>query len=281
VSVSDATQLARRDGFLRVDGARLEYSWIGPAADVAPTLVLLHEGLGCVALWKEFPLELARATGCGVLTYSRAGYGASDPVALPREVDYMHAEGLTVLPQLLDLAGVEQAILVGHSDGGSIALIHAGSGDAGQRLLGLALLSPHVFNEQVCVDSIRAAGEAYASTDLRARLARYQGSNVDVAFRGWNDIWLHPDFWHWNIEAYLPNVAVPVLVIQGDDDEYGSPAQYQAIAAQVPGTVEVLPLPACHHSPHRDQPAATLDAIAGFVTRLRASAVASAELAAG
>jgi pimeloyl-ACP methyl ester carboxylesterase len=271
--VSGSNLRAPRDGFLEVGGCRLEYAWYGPGPETGPTLVLLHEGLGCVALWKEFPAALAEATGCGVLVYSRAGYGRSDPVPLPRQVDYMHTEGLEVLPRVLDAAGIRQAILVGHSDGGSIALIHAGSGAAGKRLLGLALFSPHVFNEQICVDSIRAAGEAYASGDLRERLARYHGANVDVAFRGWNDIWLHPDFWHWNIEEYLPGVGVPVLVIQGEEDEYGSARQYQAIRDQVGGPVEVLPLTACRHAPYRDRPEATLAAVAAFVARLRAPAV--------
>lgn len=250
--------------YLQLAGQRLEYRWFGPTPAEAPTLVLLHEGLGCVALWKDFPAQLAAATGCGVLVYSRAGYGASSPVELPRPLTYMHAEGLSVLPQVLDAAGVRECVLVGHSDGASIALIHAG-GVGDPRVRGLVLLAPHVFNEAVCVASIQQAKTAYETGRLREQLARYHGDNVDCAFWGWNGAWLDPGFWHWNIEEYLAGISVPVLVIQGEDDEYGTVRQVEAIQAQVAGPVEVRLLPACQHSPHRDQPAAVQAALLGFV----------------
>lgn len=243
---------------------RLEYLRIPAPQAQRPALVLLHEGLGCVALWKDFPERLAAATGCGVLVYSRAGYGRSDPVQLPRPLDYMQIEGLRVVSRVLDAAGIEQAFLIGHSDGGSIALVNAG-GVRDRRVSGLVLLAPHVFNEPRCVASIRQAKIAYQTAGLRAKLARFHGANVDCAFWGWNRAWLDPDFMHWNIEAYLPGVRVPALLIQGEDDEYGTLVQLDAIERQVSGPVERSVLPDCGHSPHRDQPQATLAAITTFV----------------
>ncbi|HEX7238788.1 MAG TPA: alpha/beta hydrolase [Longimicrobiaceae bacterium] len=252
--------------FLEAGGQRLEYAWHGPPPGEAPTLVFLHEGLGCVSLWRDFPARLAEATGCGALVYSRAGYGRSDPVDLPRPVSFMHHEGLRVLPEVLDAAGVRDAVLVGHSDGASIALVHAGSGAAG-RVRALVLEAPHVFVEDVSVASIARAGEAYRGTDLRAKLARHHGGNVDCAFRGWNEVWLHPEFRAWNLEAYLPAISVPVLVVQGEADEYGTLAQVEAVRTGVRGPVETLVLPGVGHSPHRDRPDETLAAMAAFVRR--------------
>ncbi len=257
-------------GFLHAGGRRLEYAWHGPPPGEAPTLVFLHEGLGCVSLWRDFPARLAEATGCGALVYSRAGYGRSDPVPLPRPVRFMHDEGLRVLPEVLNAAGVRDAILVGHSDGASIALVHAGSGAAG-RVRALVLEAPHVFVEDVSVASIAAVGEAYRDTDLRARLARHHGANVDCAFHGWNGVWLDPEFRAWNIEDCLPRVAVPVLVVQGEADEYGTVAQVEAIRRQAAGPVETVILPRVGHSPHRDAPDAILEAMARFVAGVLAS----------
>lgn len=248
---------------LTADGKRLEAVWIGPPPEAAPTLVLLHEGLGCVAMWKDFPQKLAAASGCGALVYSRAGYGLSDPVALPRPLSYMHHEALTVLPEVLDAAGIERAILVGHSDGGSIALIHAGA-VRDPRVAGLILMAPHVFNEALCVASIETAREAYQKGKLRAGLAKYHGANVDVAFWGWNRAWLDPAFWHWNLEQYLPGVDVPVLLLQGEGDEYGSAAQVEAIERQVSGPVTTRWLADCGHAAHRDQPQAVIEASLAF-----------------
>lgn len=252
------------EGFLDIAGARLEYRWIPAATPGLPTLVFLHEGLGCVALWKEFPARVAATTGCGALVYSRAGYGRSSPVTPPRPLRYMHDEGLTVLSELLDTLDLDRVILVGHSDGGSIAAIHAGGADRG-RLRGLVLMAAHVFNEEISVASIAKAADAYRDGDLRTRLQRLHGDNVDGAFWGWNRAWLDPGFRAWTIEEYLPGIRVPALVIQGRDDEYGSAAQYEAIAARSGGPVELLILDNCGHSPHRDQPDATLDALIRFI----------------
>lgn len=250
-------------GFLDVAGGRVEYAEYGARRDDAPALVFLHEGLGCVALWKGFPGDVSVATGCRVIVYSRFGYGASDPVALPRPLTYMHEEGLDVLPAVLDAAGVDRCLLIGHSDGASIAIIHAG-GVRDARVEGLVLMAPHVFNEELSVSSIEKARDAYRQ-GLRAKLARYHGDNVDCAFRGWNDAWLDPGFLDWNIEPYLPGIDVPALVIQGRDDEYGTLAQVEAIEQQSGGPVGTCLLDDCGHSPHRDQPDATREAIAAFV----------------
>jgi pimeloyl-ACP methyl ester carboxylesterase len=264
-----------------IPAGRIEYRWIGhrdtALRDTAlPVLVFLHEGLGCVALWRDFPDQVAHATGLPALVYSRIGYGGSSPCALPRPLTYMHEEGEAVLPDLLAALGIQSHILVGHSDGASIALIYAGSPKAiaaRDGLRGVAVLAPHTFCEEVSVTSIRAAGKAYAEGDLRARLTKYHGDNVDCAFRGWCDAWLDPAFMRWNIEGYVDRIGVPVLVIQGEDDEYGTAAQVDSIARRAGsgsgGGAETLLLPACGHSPQRDQPAATLKALAAFASRLQ------------
>ena len=253
-------------GFLRVGGRRLEYAWHGPKPDASPTLVFLHEGLGSVGMWRDFPARLADATGCGALIYSRAGYGKSDPVSLPRPIGYMHDEAIEVLPGVLAAAGVRRHVLVGHSDGASIAIIHAGAKPM-PGLLGLVLEAPHVFTEEISVRSIAAAAESYRNSDLREKLRRWHGDNVDCAFLGWNQAWLDPVFLRWNIEEYLPHIAVPALAIQGESDEYGTKAQVEAIAQQSGAAVEVDMLPDCGHSPHRDQPEKVLAAMAGFIAR--------------
>ncbi len=254
--------------FVTIKGHRLEYELIAASDADAPTLILLHEGLGSLAQWRDFPSRLAQATGCATLVYSRLGYGQSDALAQARRVDYMHVEALETLPALRDALAIADPILVGHSDGASIALIHAGARRWPVR--GLILEAPHVFVEDVTVASIASAREAYRTTDLRTRLARYHG-DVDGAFRGWNNIWLDAEFRGWNIEDHLPAVACPVLAIQGEDDEYGTSAQLDAIAAKVAGPVETLLLPNCKHAPHRDQPDATLVAMARFVAGLKSS----------
>ncbi len=253
-----------KEGLLDLGDMRLEYRWIPPAAAERPTLVFLHEGLGCVGIWRDFPDRVAAATGCGTLVYSRAGYGKSSPVPLPRPLRYMHDEGLQVLPRLLERLDLRDVILVGHSDGASISLIHAGSGKA-DRVIGVICEAPHVFNEEVCVASIRQAKVAYETTDLRDKLKRLHGDNVDVAFWGWNGAWLDPDFWHWNLEEFLPGIGVPLLVIQGRDDEYGTARQYEAIKAQVGGPCEVAVLADCRHSPHKDQPEKALERMTTFI----------------
>jgi pimeloyl-ACP methyl ester carboxylesterase len=254
-------------GFLQVDGIRLEACWTGPGPEEAPTLVFLHEGLGSTSLWRDFPDRLTAETGCGALIYSRAGYGRSDPVPLPRPVRFMHHEA-AVLPRVLAAAGIRDHVLIGHSDGASISLIHAGS-RPGPGLRGLILEAPHVFTEPHGLASIARMREAYRDTDLRARLSRHHGDNVDVAFRGWNDVWLNPEFAAWNIEEYLPAIRVPILILQGEDDEYGTWRQVEAIERQSGGSVESIAIPDCGHSPHREQPDVTLRAMADFVMRLR------------
>ncbi|HLI12180.1 MAG TPA: alpha/beta hydrolase [Alphaproteobacteria bacterium] len=251
---------------MMVAGARLEVARYGEAKPGRPTLVFLHEGLGSVSLWRDFPAALAAATGCPALAYSRQGYGRSDPVTLPRPLTFMHDEARNVLPALLDAAGINDAILVGHSDGASIALIYAG--ENGARLRGLALEAPHVFVEPVCVAAIAAVRESYRSGELRARLARHHGDNVDCAFYGWADSWLDPGFLSWNLESFLPSITVPVLVVQGEDDEYGTLAQVERICARVSGPAERLVLTDCGHAPHRDQRDKALAGIAAFVRRL-------------
>lgn len=236
-------------------------------ASGSPTLVFLHEGLGSAAQWRDFPALVARDTGLGAIAYSRVGYGGSAPVTLPRPLTYMQDEAREFLPKLLDARGIDAAVLVGHSDGGSIAIVNAAL-DGGKRVRAIVLEAPHVFVEDVSIASIAKARQAYETGDLREKLAKYHGANVDGAFRGWNDAWLDPGFRSWNIEEYLPKITVPVLVIQGEDDPYGTRAQVDAIARQVGGPVEVRMLARCGHAPHRDQPDATRDAIAQFLARL-------------
>jgi pimeloyl-ACP methyl ester carboxylesterase len=250
--------------FVEAGGHRLEIERIDVGAHARPELVFLHEGLGSVAMWRDFPARVAHASGCNTTVYSRYGYGKSEPIAADRGVRYMHDEALVTLPQLLDRLGIARPILFGHSDGASIALIHAG--ESGSALAGVVAMAPHVFVEDLSIASIAAAKVAYETTDLRAKLARYH-DDVDSAFWGWNRIWLHPDFRAWNIEAVLPSIDCPVLAIQGQDDEYGTTAQVQSILRRV-RDADVVTLSDCRHSPHKDQPAATLHAITAFVDRL-------------
>lgn len=257
-------------------GQHLEYRWIGPPPDEAPTIVFLHEGLGSVSMWRDFPDRVASVTGCGALVYSRMGYGASDPMRVPRSVRFMHQEALDVLPAVVRHFGLEEVVLFGHSDGASIAVIYAGSrpGEApgregtpaaGASLRGLVLEAPHVFVEPVCVESIARIAQAYGTTRLRERLARYHGENTDSMFRTWTDVWLRPEFRQWNIEEYLPMIGCPVLVVQGEDDEYGTLRQVEAVRAQVGGPSRSLVLAHCGHSPHSDQPDAVLEAAGRFL----------------
>ena len=252
--------------FVQAGGHQLEYVRL-PAPHPqpgAPAIVFLHEGLGSVSTWRDFPRKVAEATGCEAILYSRYGHGRSEPLTEPRGVRSMHDEALTVLPELLDRLAVERPILFGHSDGASIALIHAGGVD--RPLAGLVALAPHVVVEAVTLASIELARRAYETTDLRERLARHH-AQVDSTFWGWNRLWLDPAFRHWNIEAYLPHIACPVLAIQGEDDEYGTMEQIDRIARAAP-RARTLKLARCRHSPHRDQPAAVIEATAAFVQRV-------------
>jgi pimeloyl-ACP methyl ester carboxylesterase len=253
----------RRFNFPTVNGKRLEALLFQPAG-ANSTVVMLHEGLGSVAMWKDFPERVADATGCGVLVYSRYGHGKSERLAEKRSADFMHHEAKVVLPELLRQFEIERPILLGHSDGASIALIYAGTWH--QQVRALILEAPHVFVEDFGIRSIAAIRKLYESSDLPQKLARYH-DHVDEIFRGWNDIWLDPQFRDWNIEEYLAAISCPTLVIQGEDDEYGTLAQVEAIRRRVPAT-QTLILPHCGHSPHRDQPSLTLDAISKFVATL-------------
>ena len=261
-------------GFLDIGTQRLEYRMIGPRPDAAPTIVMLHEGLGCVGLWGDFPDRLSAAAGAGVFVYSRAGYGKSSPVALPRPLTYMHDEARDVLPRLLDDIGFQRGLLLGHSDGASIAAIYAGS-HQDHRVGGLVLIAPHFFTEDPGIVSIVEARTAYETGDLRARLARWH-ADVDNAFKGWNGAWLDPGFRQWDITEYLAYIRVPMLIVQGEDDQYGTIKQIEAAEQECYCPVEVALLPNVKHSPQREAPEATLKAIAEFVARILASEISVA-----
>jgi pimeloyl-ACP methyl ester carboxylesterase len=253
--------------FVELAGGPIEYQLIHPGAQHRRCIVMLHEGLGSLAMWRDFPSQLAHATQCDVLAYSRYGYGQSAPLAAPYDVRYMHHEALQVLPELLDALQIDQPVLLGHSDGASIALIHAGA--AAAKVAGLIVMAPHVLVEDISILSIAAAKEAYRNTALKQKLARYH-ADVDAVFWNWNDIWLHPAFRDWNIEDVLPQIDCPILAIQGEDDEYGTMDQIERIARQAiqSGDVCLLRLEDCRHSPHKDQLQAVIEAITHFVDRL-------------
>jgi pimeloyl-ACP methyl ester carboxylesterase len=249
---------------LIVQGRRLVVQRISANNSGATELVFLHEGLGSISLWKDFPARVAASTRCPVTVYSRYGSGNSEMLSKPRPVSYMHDEALQALPDLLAQLQIENPILIGHSDGGSIALIYAA---VDNRVRGLVLLAPHVFVEDLSVASIAEAKVKFETTTLPEKLARHHRDPART-FWGWNDIWLHADFRGWKIEEYLLRITCPILVIQGLDDEYGTMAQVQAIARQAGGPVEVLALADCGHSAHRDQPDAVLGAITKFIAKV-------------
>jgi pimeloyl-ACP methyl ester carboxylesterase len=293
-----------RSGTLAVREGTLETAWWGPGPGEAPTLVLLHEGLGCVELWRDVPERLAAATGWGVFAYSRFGYGRSDLTTLPRPMAYMQQEAVTILPQVLHAAGIEQAVLVGHSDGGSIAAVYAGIGvmagegrsptfddiAAGKgmvdratpgrdttepahgrgrlpHLIGMITVAAHFFVEEVNLASIRQIRDAYETGDLRDRMARYH-RDVDVAFRGWNDAWLDPRFRDFDITGFLPGIRVPSLGLQGSDDPYGTDEQLRAFRANVSAPIEIELIPGARHAPHLEAKEHTLAVINRFISRL-------------
>jgi pimeloyl-ACP methyl ester carboxylesterase len=249
-------------GILSIGASDLEYRMIGPAPDQAPTIVMLHEGLGSAALWGDFPDQLQAKTGAGVFVYSRAGYGASSPTKLPRPLDYMQVEALDVLPKLLDQIGFRRGILVGHSDGASIAAIYAG-GVQDHRVRAIMLMAPHFIVEDISVASIAAIKTAYETTELKSKLARWH-KDVDNAFYGWNAAWLDPNFRRWDISEYLAYIRVPVAVIQGGLDQYGTIRQVEIVREECYCPVDVTILPEAGHSPHREAPGATLNAIWEF-----------------
>jgi pimeloyl-ACP methyl ester carboxylesterase len=253
--------------FVHAAGRSLNYEWIGAEARSAPVLVFLHEGLGSIRQWRDFPERVAAATGCRALAYDRYGYGQSDVLQEPRRsVRFMHDEALIAFPELRRNLRLEDCILIGHSDGASIALIHAG---AGHRTRGVAVMAPHVFIEPVCLSSIEKAKTTFETTDLPQRLGRYH-RDARQTFYGWADVWTEENFKRWDIrEEYLTKIAVPVLAIQGYGDEYGTMAQLDEIARKVGGPCELLKLRDCGHAPFRDQPEKTLAAVAGFIDKLK------------
>jgi pimeloyl-ACP methyl ester carboxylesterase len=244
--------------YVDLDGARVHYEETPGDAPGAP-LVFLHEGLGAVGLWRGFPARVAHATGRRTLAYSRHGHGDSDPPPAPRTPAFMHEEARAVLPRLLAAWDAEAPLLVGHSDGASIALIHA----AEHPVAGVAAIAPHVFVEAMGLAEIRRARTAYEEEGLRARMARHH-RDPDAAFYGWNDVWLHPDFPRWSLEDLLGAIDAPVLLVQGAEDQYGTLTQLDVIERRVSGPVERVVLP-CRHAPHLEAPEATLAAVAGFV----------------
>jgi pimeloyl-ACP methyl ester carboxylesterase len=246
-------------------GHSLAYEWL-EGDTTKPTLIFLHEGLGSIRQWRDFPARVAQATGCRALVYDRYGYGQSDVLQEKRRtVRFMHEEAIGTLPGLLAKLKIEKPILVGHSDGASIALIHAGGGHS---VRGVAAMAPHVFIEQICIDSIEKAKRTFETTDLPQRLGRYH-RDVAKTFYGWADVWLDPHFERWDIrEDFLPKIACPVLAIQGFDDEYGTMAQLDEIGRRVAGPCERVKLEKCGHSPFRDQPEKTLATLRDFIKKL-------------
>lgn len=262
--------MTNNTNFIDLTGTQLESKWVGEQTDINDRVILfLHEGLGCISMWRDFPEALSSQTGLRSFIYSRQGYGKSDPVKLPRNVNFMKDEALEILPKLLDLEGINRVILVGHSDGGSIALINAG-GTRDPRIEAIVCLAAHVFNEDITIKHIQEAKKEFETGDLREKLAKHHGSNVDCAFWGWNDIWLNSEFKKWNIEDFLPNINVPALVIQGEEDQYGTMSQVDAIRAGIGGNATIEIIPDCGHSPHIERRDITLKIITQFINTLPA-----------
>jgi pimeloyl-ACP methyl ester carboxylesterase len=254
------------EGFLSIDGASLEYRLIGPPPSAGPTIVLLHEGLGSVALWGDFPDRLAAATGMSVFAYSRAGYGQSSLATLPRDMTYMHREALDVLPKVLEKIGFSRGVLVGHSDGTSIATIYAG-GVQDHRIRGLALLAPHFIVEEETLAGIREAKAAYLADDLRTKLARWH-RDPDHTFWAWNNAWLKPGFRAWDITESLAYIRVPIQIVQGGADQYGTLRQISIAEAECYCPVDTEILPGIGHSPHREAAGETVRIVSEFALRI-------------
>jgi pimeloyl-ACP methyl ester carboxylesterase len=253
-------------GHLAIGDARLEYRMIGPRPDAAPTIVMLHEGLGSVSTWGDFPQKVAEKTGAGVFVYSRSGYGKSSTITLPRPLDYMQREATEILPQLLDAIGFRRGILFGHSDGATIAAWYGGSVQD-HRVRGLILMAPHFFMEANNIEAIRKTVATYETTDLRAKLARHH-SDVDAAFKGWSGAWLDPGFQKFDTTDALAYIRVPVLVVQGAADPYGTLAQVRVVEEECYCPVETLVLDGVGHAPHREKPDETLAAVTAFTDRI-------------
>ncbi len=251
---------------LIVDGVTLEYACFGPTPDQAPTIVMLHEGLGCLALWRGFPQQVAEATGMGVFVYSRQGYGQSDPVELPRSIDFMTREAMDVLPQILDQMGFQRGILFGHSDGATISAIYAGSVQD-HRVRGLILMAPHFFTEPGGLAEIARSTEMFETGGLREKMQKYH-RDADGAFYGWNRAWLDPQFESWDVAEVIDYLRIPTLAIQGREDQFGTLAQIQEIDDRSYSPVDIEILDDCKHAPHQEQPEQTLAAISDFANRL-------------
>jgi pimeloyl-ACP methyl ester carboxylesterase len=252
-------------GLFDLGDQQIEYRWVGPRPADAPTCVLLHEGLGSVGLWGDFPDRLAAVTGLGVLAYSRAGYGGSSTIPLPRPLDYMDHEAIHVLPRLLEATGFQRGLLIGHSDGASIATIYAGNVED-HRIQGLVLIAPHFFVEDRGIEAIARARDAYENGDLRVRLARWH-KDVDAAFRGWNGAWLDPAFRKWDITDALAYIRVPIAILQGVDDQYGTKRQIEVAEEECYCPVEVTLMAGVQHTPQREATEETLRVIADFASR--------------
>jgi pimeloyl-ACP methyl ester carboxylesterase len=261
-------------GEIALPQGRLETGWWGPGPEAAPTLVLLHEGLGSLGLWRDFPAQLAQATGCGVFAYSRLGYGNSDSVTLPRPLDFMRIEADEILPAVLDRIGMRRGVLFGHSDGGSIAAIYAGSRQD-FRIHGLVLVAPRFFTEEAGLAAIAATRERFESGDLRPRLARHH-RDVDVAFRGWAGAWLDPRFpREFDLCSDIAHIRVPILAIQGEADSYGTAEQLHVLAREAYCPVRTVFLPGVDHAPHLEATQAVLDAVRRFTAKLWGSGEAA------
>ncbi len=256
-----------KDIRIRLNEGELEAAWWGPPPELAPTLVLLHEGLGCVALWRDFPSWLAANTGCGVFAWSRLGYGSSDANPPPWPLDYMRREAGSIVGRVLDAVGIGRAVLIGHSDGGSIAALY-GAHAEDARIAGLVLIAPHFFTEEMGLAAIAQARDAYQEGEFRTKLARYH-AHVDHAFWGWNRAWLDPQFkTGFDLTADLAGLRLPTLVVQGEADPYGTAAQAEAAARLAPGPVELFMVPGARHAPHLEAAELARPAIAAFAARV-------------
>ncbi len=263
--------ISKRSFYLTAGGHRLRTEYLEPATgspDIRrPTLVFLHEGLGSIGQWRDVPLLVSGQTGLPALVYDRWGHGGSEPLDRPREVRYLHDEALTSLPEILKQLDTEKAILIGHSDGGSIALIFASVYP--EKAVGVITEAAHVFVEERTLTGLREALRIFETTNLRDRLSHYHGDKTETLFRGWADIWLSASFRRWNIEEYLPGIRSPLLAIQGEKDEYGSTAQVDAIVRQVSGPATGLIIPGCGHIPHHQARERVLSEMIRFITSLK------------
>ena len=262
--------LSQRNFYIHVAHHRIFAQYIQPDSEDTKkspaTLVFLHEGLGSIGQWRDFPACLSIMTGLPALVYERWGYGSSDALNIPRTVLYLHDEALISLPQVLEQVNINDAILIGHSDGGSIALIF--SAIHGNKVRGIITEAAHVFVEDVTIAGIRQAAELYETTDLKYRLHKFHKNNTDSMFRAWADTWLAPWFRNWNIEEYLSRITCPLLIIQGEDDEYGTRAQVESIISQAGGPAEGFIVSDCGHVPHHQARESVLNEMTRFISSL-------------